>query len=144
MYSSTTHSIDNEDVEKSRDDERERLIDAGDDEEEEDFFLKGPSAKKSVRFATDKMKNVQAQISDVTEAMRDNVGRLLERGDQLDNLNTRSQHLANTSDSFRNSSVRLRRGLWWQNTRSKIILAAVALLLLIVIFVPIIIKYNTA
>ncbi|XP_018020121.1 vesicle-associated membrane protein 4-like [Hyalella azteca] len=146
MYSSSKRKVDEQDLEKSKDDEKERLINVGDDEEEEedDFFLKGAAAKKSVRFSTDKMKVVQAQVSEVTSAMRDNVGRLLERGDQLEELSARSDHLATTADSFRNSSVRLRRNMWWQTTKSRLVIGCTLIILALIVFVPIIIKYHRA
>lgn len=66
--------------------------------------------------------------------MRDNVGRLLERGDQLDHLQDRSEGLATTSDQFRSSAGRLRRRAWWENTRGRLCVAGVAVLLFLVIF----------
>ncbi|KAF2360798.1 Synaptobrevin [Trinorchestia longiramus] len=144
MYSSAKRKFDAEDLEKAKDDERERLINVGDEDEEDDFFLKGAAAKKSVRFAADKMKVVQAQVSEVTEAMRDNVGRLLERGDQLDELNARSDHLATTADSFRTSSVRMRREMWWNRMKSKLFIGGGCLTLLVIIIILLIIKYGKA
>lgn len=78
--------------------------------------------------------SVQAQISGVTDAMRDNVGRLLERGDQLDQLSARSEHLSSTADSFRTSAVRLRRNVWWQNTKGRLVIGGGLVLLLVIVF----------
>ncbi|XP_042223855.1 vesicle-associated membrane protein 4-like [Homarus americanus] len=134
-----------EDLDDADDDEVEKLISKDEDvaEDEEDFFLKGPSSKKTVRFASDKLKDVRVQIAEVTDVMRDNVGRLLERGDQLDNLQDRSEGLATTSDQFRTSATRLRRNMWWQNTRAKMCIGGVVTVVLLVIFVPVIIKMNS-
>lgn len=78
--------------------------------------------------------SVRVQIAEVTDAMRDNVGRLLERGDQLDQLQDRSQGLATSSDQFRTSANRVRRNAWWHNTRTKLVIGvAVALVFLIII-----------
>lgn len=82
--------------------------------------------------------SVRVQIAEVTDVMRDNVGRLLERGDQLDNLQDRSEGLASTSDQFRSSATRLRRNMWWQNTRAKLCIGGVVAIILLVIFS----KYN--
>lgn len=78
--------------------------------------------------------SVRVQIAEVTDVMRDNVGRLLERGDQLDHLQDRSEGLATTSDQFRTSAGRLRRQAWWENMRGRLCIAAVALLLFLLIF----------
>ncbi|XP_068210031.1 vesicle-associated membrane protein 4-like isoform X2 [Palaemon carinicauda] len=121
----------------------ERLINDDEGDDEEDFFLKGPSSKKTVRFAADKMKDVRVQIAEVTDVMRDNVGRLLERGDQLDTLQDRSENLATTSDQFLTSATRLRRNVWWQNTRAKIFIFIVAVVILLLILVPLILKLKS-
>lgn len=121
--------------------EVEKLITSNDDAaDEDDFFLRGPSSKKTVRFASDKLKDVRVQIAEVTDVMRDNVGRLLERGDQLDHLQDRSEGLATTSDQFRSSAGRLHRRAWWENMRGRLCIAAVAVLLFLVIFIPVTIK----
>ncbi|XP_063601011.1 vesicle-associated membrane protein 4-like [Penaeus indicus] len=134
-----------EDVDEADDDEVERLINKDDDiaDDDEDFFLKGPSSKKTVRFASDKLKDVRVQIAEVTDVMRDNVGRLLERGDQLDNLQDRSEGLATTSDQFRTTATRLRRNMWWQNTRAKLCIGVTVAVILLLIFIPVIIKMNS-
>lgn len=134
-----------EDIDDADNEEVEKLISSNEDgADDEDFFLKGPSGKKTVRFATDKLKDVRVQIAEVTDVMRDNVGRLLERGDQLDHLQDRSEGLATTSDQFRSSAGRLRRRAWWENTRGRLCVAGVAVLLFLVIFIPVIIKTTSS
>ncbi|XP_064077536.1 vesicle-associated membrane protein 4-like isoform X1 [Macrobrachium nipponense] len=132
-----------EDVDSADKDEVERLINNDEGDDEEDFFLKGPSSKKTVRFATDKMKDVRVQIAEVTDVMRDNVGRLLERGDQLDTLQDRSENLATTSDQFLTSATRLRRNVWWQNTRVKVFIFIIAIIIILLILVPVILKLKS-
>ncbi|XP_076043593.1 vesicle-associated membrane protein 4-like isoform X2 [Oratosquilla oratoria] len=117
-------NLDMEDLEGANDDEVERLIDP-DEDDEEDFFL-----------------NVQVQIAEVTDVMRSNVGRLLDRGERLDQLQDRSETLASTSDNFRTSATRLRRNMWWQNTRMKMLIGSVILILALIVFIPIILKYS--
>ncbi|CAL4182759.1 unnamed protein product, partial [Meganyctiphanes norvegica] len=125
--------------------EIEKLIsnDGGDDEDDDDFFLRGPSTKKTVRFAGDKLKDVKVQISEVTDVMRDNVGRLLERGDRLDHLQDQSDGLASSADAFRTSASRMRREMWWQNTRGKLFLSFAAVVIILLIIIPVIIKYSS-
>ncbi|KAK4295721.1 hypothetical protein Pmani_031748 [Petrolisthes manimaculis] len=133
-----------EDVLQADQDEMENLIskdeEVGDDE---DFFLKGPTGKKTVRFASDRLKDVRVQIAEVTDAMRDNVGRLLERGDQLDQLQDQSQGLATSSDQFRTSATRLRRNAWWHNTRTKLVIGTTLALVFLIIIIAMIIKMSS-
>ncbi|KAB7500881.1 Vesicle-associated membrane protein 4, partial [Armadillidium nasatum] len=131
-----------EDISHANDDEVEKLIDDSTSkvDDDDDFFLRGPSAKKTVRFATDKLKDVQIQIAEVTDVMRDNVGRLLERGDRLDELNERSEGLSATSDQFRASSTRMQRKFWWQNMRANMWIIVIVVVVTLLIIIPVIIK----
>ena len=76
--------------------------------------------------------SVKVQIAEVTDVMRDNVGRLLDRGDRLDDLQERSEDLSLSSDQFRTSSNRLRRNMWWQNTKTKLFFGALGGIFLLV------------
>lgn len=83
------------------------------------------------------------QIAEVTDVMRDNVGRLLERGDRLDELHERSEGLSATSDQFRTSSIRMQRKFWWQNMRANIWVIVIIVVVTLLIIIPVIIKYSS-
>ncbi|MCL4137062.1 UNVERIFIED_CONTAM: hypothetical protein GTU68_019192 [Idotea baltica] len=133
-----------EDISLAKDDEVEKLIEEtspNNDDDDDDFFLRGPSQKKTVRFSSDKVQDVKVQIAEVTDVMRDNVGRLLDRGDRLDALNESSEGLSATSDLFRSSSTKMRRKFWWQEARASLWLIFIAVIAALLIIVPMLIKY---
>ncbi|CAL8270249.1 unnamed protein product [Arctogadus glacialis] len=60
-----------------------------DSDEEEDFFLRGPSAP---RFGpqNDKIKQVQSQVDEVIDVMQENISKVIERGERLEDLQDKS------------------------------------------------------
>eukprot|EP00047_Mylnosiga_fluctuans_P013541 m.32077 g.32077 ORF g.32077 m.32077 type:complete len:113 (+) comp4954_c0_seq1:219-557(+) len=92
--------------------------------------------------SNDKMKRVKGEIDSVTNVMRDNIGKVLERGERLEDLEDRSEHLASTSMAFHRGARKLQRKFWWQNCQRNLIIAAVVAIILIIIIVPIAVKYS--
>ncbi len=50
---------------------------------------------------------MKAQVEEVTSVMKENVNKLFARGDQLSELNERSENLRSVSDEFYSASSRL-------------------------------------
>ncbi|KAM4895701.1 vesicle-associated membrane protein 4 isoform 2-T2 [Sylvia borin] len=68
--------------------ERRNLLEE-DSDEEEDFFLRGPSGP---RFGprNDKIRHVQNQVDEVIDVMQENITKVIERGERLDDLQDKS------------------------------------------------------
>uniref|UniRef100_A0A8C3B458 Vesicle associated membrane protein 4 n=1 Tax=Cairina moschata TaxID=8855 RepID=A0A8C3B458_CAIMO len=68
--------------------ERRNLLEE-DSDEEEDFFLRGPSGS---RFGprNDKIRHVQNQVDEVIDVMQENITKVIERGERLDDLQDKS------------------------------------------------------
>ncbi len=113
--------------------ERQKLL--GDDDDDDDFFLTGPRVGPALA-SDDRLSGLQRQVREVTDVMRDNVGRMLDRGDRLDDLQARSEGLDVASGEFMAHSTRLRKRMWWQNTRAKLAVGgSVALVVVIIIII---------
>lgn len=110
--------------------ERKGLLDhAGSSSDDDDFFLHGPKVHSG------KLGGLKSQVEEVTNTMRDNVGKLMERGERLDDLRERSDHLSGLSTEFSSSAGRLRRKMWWENTKAKIVAGASTAVVLIIIII---------
>merc|ERR1712142_156116 len=96
------------------------------DDEDDDFFLNGPKVK---------IAGLRSQVNEVTSVMRDNIGKVLERGQNLTELNQRSENLQNASESFRSQAERVRRKAWWDNVRTKAAIGGFILVILIIIII---------
>ncbi|XP_071097538.1 vesicle-associated membrane protein 4-like [Haliotis cracherodii] len=129
---------DSSDLRSAHDVERQGLLDG--DDSDEDFFLRGPSVRTNNLRSDPKISTLQNQVDDVVDVMKNNVSKVLDRGERLDDLQDKSDSLASNSDMFRSRAKGLQRSMWWKNCRMKIILAIVVVVVLAVIIIPIIIK----
>ncbi|XP_056234249.1 vesicle-associated membrane protein 4 isoform X2 [Seriola aureovittata] len=78
--------------------ERRNLLEE-DSDEEEDFFLRGPTGP---RFGpqNDKIKQVQSQVDEVIDVMQENISKVIERGERLDDLQDKSGSLSLNSSGL--------------------------------------------
>ncbi|EHB17731.1 Vesicle-associated membrane protein 4, partial [Heterocephalus glaber] len=120
--------------------ERRSLLE--DDSDEEDFFLRRPSGP---RFGprNDKINHVQNQVDEVIDVMKENITKVIERGERLDELQDKSESLSDNATAFSNRFKQLRRQMWWCGCKIKAIMALVAVFLLLVIIILIVVKYHT-
>ncbi|XP_075689415.1 vesicle-associated membrane protein 4 isoform X2 [Rhinoderma darwinii] len=80
--------LNDEEVTGSIKSERRNLLE-DDSDEEEDFFLRGPSAPK-FGPRNDKIRHVQNQVDEVIDVMQENITKVIERGERLDELQDKS------------------------------------------------------
>lgn len=111
-----------------------------DDSDEEDFFLEGPSVRTDKLRQDPKLNRLRNQVDDVVDVMKDNVSKVMERGDRLEDLQDKSDSLSSNSDMFRSRAKDLRKNMWWKNCRMKLLLALVIFIILCIIVIPIIMK----
>ncbi|XP_077309130.1 vesicle-associated membrane protein 4 [Lithobates pipiens] len=121
--------------------ERRNLLEE-DSDEEEDFFLRGPSAPK-FGPRNDKIRHAQNQVDEVIGVMQENITKVIERGERLDELQDKSESLSDNATAFSSRARQLRRQMWWRECKMKAIVALVLILILLVIIVPIILKYRS-
>ncbi|XP_076455070.1 vesicle-associated membrane protein 4-like [Babylonia areolata] len=125
----------------SSDIERRGLLDG--DSDDEDFFLRGPKVQTGNLRGDPKLSNLRGQVDEVMGIMKDNVNRVAERGDRLEDLQDKSDSLASNADMFRSRSKSLHHNMWWKNCRMRILITMVILVLVLIILVPIIIHYTS-
>uniref|UniRef100_A0A3Q3SHV5 Vesicle-associated membrane protein 4 n=1 Tax=Mastacembelus armatus TaxID=205130 RepID=A0A3Q3SHV5_9TELE len=111
--------------------ERRNLLEE-DSDEEEDFFLRGPSGP---RFGpqNDKLKQVQSQVDEVIDVMQENISKVIERGERLDDLQDKSESLSDNASAFSSRAKQLHRRMWWRDMKMKMIIALVVVALLLII-----------
>jgi vesicle-associated membrane protein 4 len=78
------------------------------------------------------------------DVMRDNIGKVLQRGEKLDDLEEKSDHLVAGATEFRRSSHKMQKQMWWQSCKIKLCLVGVVVLIILVILVPIIVKFANS
>merc|ERR1719471_1477645 len=117
--------------------ERRELLGGGsdDDSDNDDFFLSGPRVGARLKQDSSAFSGLQSQVREVTDIMRDNVSRMLDRGERLDELNVRSEALSDASAEFRASSVRVQRKMWWEGAKVKLAAGFATSIVVIIIII---------
>ncbi|XP_040012961.1 vesicle-associated membrane protein 8 isoform X2 [Xiphias gladius] len=80
-----------------------------------------------------KLDHVQGQVNEVKVILKDNIDKVLERGDRLDDLIGKTDDLQASADSFQRTSTRVARKYWWKNIKLMIIIGIIVLIVLILI-----------
>uniref|UniRef100_A0A8C2EDR5 Vesicle-associated membrane protein 4 n=1 Tax=Cyprinus carpio TaxID=7962 RepID=A0A8C2EDR5_CYPCA len=106
--------LNDEEVTGSFRSERRNLLEE-DSDEEEDFFL------------------VQSQVDEVIDVMQENISKVIERGERLDELQDKSESLSDNASAFSSRAKHLHRRMWWKDMKMKMIIALVVVILLLII-----------
>ncbi|XP_071492260.1 vesicle-associated membrane protein 4-like [Diadema antillarum] len=136
----------NSDLAGSKENERINLLgEYHDDEEDDDFFYNRSPAprggERGQQRSTDpKIQRVQGQVDEVMDVMKDNMEKVIDRGERLDNLEEKTDELMYSASIFKVSAKGLRSHFWWQQCKMRVLLLAVVLVILIIVFIPIILK----
>mmetsp|Transcript_108176 Transcript_108176/g.187853 ORF Transcript_108176/g.187853 Transcript_108176/m.187853 type:complete len:227 (+) Transcript_108176:111-791(+) len=74
--------------------------------------------------STTKVKQMEQELEDVTEMMRDNISKVMERGERIESLIDKTALLKSESVSFRAGAKRHNDELWWRDNRGRLMLFA--------------------
>lgn len=92
------------------------------------------NAKFTASDSKSKINQVNAQVMEVKEVMVQNIDKVLERGERLDDVLVKSDAMKDSAAQFRNSGRKLRRQMWCQNCKLWAALIAILIVVVIVIF----------
>lgn len=111
---------------------------ADDEDEDDDLFEDrfsiaynldrefGPRLKEHMQYCMNhpeemnKLSKLKAQITEVKGIMMDNIEKVLDRGEKIELLVDKSENLQFQADSFQRQGRQLRRQMWMQNLRMKL------------------------
>ncbi|KAJ1978871.1 hypothetical protein H4R33_005860 [Dimargaris cristalligena] len=82
----------------------------------------------------DSIRQVQGEIAQVKDVMVQNIERVLERGERIDILVDKTDHLSNAAFAFRKRSTALKRSMWWKNTK---LMAMLVLAILFMVYMTV-------
>ncbi|KAJ3041501.1 hypothetical protein HDV00_009297 [Rhizophlyctis rosea] len=86
---------------------------------------------------SNKTQAVQQQVDEVVGIMQENIHKVMQRGEQLNSLQGKTEDLQASSMQFRKGASKVRRQMWWKDVKMKLILAAVVAAIIIVIVVTV-------
>ncbi|XP_076175277.1 vesicle-associated membrane protein 3 isoform X2 [Ptiloglossa arizonensis] len=144
MSAASKWNLSREDIQSAAKDEKELLLEHDSDPDENMLFNRpSTSSLESNSPKIDgKMDNVRLQIHEVTEVMRENVQKVMERGERLEDLQEASDRLNITGSEFRAAAKRAQQRAWLQNFKTRIILVAITVTVVVCIIVSIVLKYS--
>ncbi|KAI3383655.1 hypothetical protein SNEBB_009243 [Seison nebaliae] len=85
----------------------------------------------------DQLEQMKNQVDQVKGIMANNINKVIERGDQLDDLQNRADDMQNGAVKFRSNASRVRRKMWWKNVKMWIVIVAVVLIIIAIIAIVI-------
>jgi t-SNARE complex subunit (syntaxin) len=82
---------------------------------------------------TDKLQKVNAQVTEVTELMRDNIDKTIQRGEKIDVIHDKAQDLEINAQRFNKAAKKLRCMFVRQNIKNLLIIAFIFAVVLVLI-----------
>ncbi|KAM7258664.1 hypothetical protein ACFE04_014405 [Oxalis oulophora] len=99
----------------------------------------GPKLKEHMQYCVDhpeeisKLAKVKAQVSEVKGVMMENIEKVLDRGEKIELLVDKTENLHQQAQDFRSTGTKIRRKMWLQNMKIKLIVLAILIALILII-----------
>ncbi|PWA49629.1 synaptobrevin, Longin-like domain protein [Artemisia annua] len=103
----------------------------------------GPKMKEQMKYCMshpeeiDKIAKVKAQVNEVKGVMMENIEKVLDRGEKIELLVDKTDNLRNQANDFKKQGTKMKRKMWIQNMKIKLIVGGIILLLILVIVMSI-------
>ncbi|XP_071132535.1 vesicle-associated membrane protein 7-like [Mytilus edulis] len=93
-------------------------------------------AQEMERYSkSDNVAKLRSQVDEVKDVMTQNIERVLDRGEKLDDLVDKTEDLEASAATFQKTARRIKRKYWWKNTKMMLILVLVGITVVIIIAV---------
>ncbi|KAK8555564.1 hypothetical protein V6N13_046092 [Hibiscus sabdariffa] len=103
----------------------------------------GPKLKEHMQYCIDhpeeisKIAKVKAQVSEVKGVMMENIEKVLDRGEKIELLVDKTENLRSQAQDFRQQGTQMRRKMWLQNMKIKLIVLGILIALILIIYVDV-------
>ncbi|CAN1806999.1 Vesicle-associated membrane protein 724 [Linum perenne] len=100
----------------------------------------GPIMKEHMKYIADhaeeieKLLKVKAQVSEVKSIMLGNIDKAIERGENITNLVDKTENLRDQAQAYKRQGTQIRRKMWYQNMKIKLVVLGILLLLVLIIW----------
>lgn len=105
----------------------------------------GPTMKEHMQYTEEeigKLAKVKAQVSQVKSAMLDNIIKVTDRGESLAVLDEKAQELRDSAQNFKGIATQIKRKMWYQNMKTKLIVLGILLVLALTIWLSVCRGFN--
>ncbi|KAJ7546646.1 hypothetical protein O6H91_08G048800 [Diphasiastrum complanatum] len=103
----------------------------------------GSKLKEHMQYCVDhpeemnKIAKIKAQVSEVKGIMMDNIEKVLDRGEKIELLVDKTENLRFQADNFQRQGRQLRRKMWMQNMKVKLIVLGIIIVLILIIWLSV-------
>ncbi|GLT93356.1 hypothetical protein SLE2022_111530 [Rubroshorea leprosula] len=100
----------------------------------------GPRLKEHMQYCAShpeeisKLSKLKAQITEVKEVMMDNIEKVLDRGERIELLVDKTENLQFQADSFQRQGRELRRKMWLQSLKVKVVVGGTIVALILILW----------
>ncbi|XP_028773086.1 vesicle-associated membrane protein 722 [Neltuma alba] len=108
----------------------------------------GPKLREHMQYCVDhpeevsKLAKVKAQVSEVKEVMMENIEKVLDRGEKIEVLVDKTENLRSQAQDFRTQGTQMRRKMWLQNMKIKLIVLGIIIALILIIVLSVCHGFN--
>lgn len=108
----------------------------------------GSKLKEHMQYCIDhpeeisKLAKVKAQVSEVKGVMMDNIEKVLDRGEKIELLVDKTENLRFQAQDFQKKGTELRRKMWFQNMKVKLIVLGIVVALILIIVLSVCHGFN--
>ncbi|KAF7837328.1 putative vesicle-associated membrane protein 726 [Senna tora] len=103
----------------------------------------GPKLKAQMQYCVDhpeeisKLAKVKAQVSEVKGVMMENIEKVLDRGEKIELLVDKTEDLRSQAQDFKTQGTKVKRKMWIENMKMKLIVFAIVVALLLILFMSV-------
>ncbi|XP_041008992.1 vesicle-associated membrane protein 724 [Juglans microcarpa x Juglans regia] len=103
----------------------------------------GPIMKEHMKYIIDhaeeieKLLKVKAQVSEVKSIMLENIDKALDRGEHLTSIADKTEDLRKQAQLYKEKGTQIRRKMWYQNMKIKLVVLGILFLLILIIWLSI-------
>ncbi|KAJ7980257.1 Vesicle-associated membrane protein [Quillaja saponaria] len=103
----------------------------------------GPVMKEHMKYIIDhaeeieKLIKVKAQVSEVKSIMLENIDKAIDRGENLTILADKTETLRSQAQEFKKQGTQIRRKMWYQNMKIKLVVLGILLFLVLIIWLSV-------
>nr|KJB57023.1 hypothetical protein B456_009G150900 [Gossypium raimondii] len=111
----------------------------------EDFV---PKLKEHMQYCVEhpeeisKLAKIKSQVSEVKGVMMENIEKVLDRGEKIELLVDKTENLHQQAQDFRNTGTKIRRKMWLQNMKIKLIVLGILIALILIIVLSVCHGFN--
>jgi len=90
-----------------------------------------------------KTQQVLEQVEEVKGIMHNNIDVMLKNHEKVSTIHDKTEIMQNNAKQFKKQATAVHRQMWWRNCKLNMIIALIVIAVLLVIIVPIVLKFKS-